>query len=224
MSQFNIYRSTDTSAPILNGTTGSVLTVFDACLVNGYGSQPAAGWTKPFPNTGACTGCYQPLSGSKLNLVVLDDGVSFSTSLAKMVGFETLTNAATGTNQFGIYGSASTQNIRKSSTTDATARSWIMFADAYTFYFFNKSTELGNSYLGHSFGDFYSMVGTGDLYRTVLIANTYQQGGLSTSSFTFDLGDYVSSSVGGHYTPRNSQGVYTTVNGINMNKHGDIAK
>jgi hypothetical protein len=40
-----VYKSTDASAPTLDGQVGSLITVLKACLVNGYGAKSAAGWT-----------------------------------------------------------------------------------------------------------------------------------------------------------------------------------
>lgn len=45
-----VYRSTDTNAPQLTKTAGSLKTVLKACLVEGYGSQPALGWDMPYEN------------------------------------------------------------------------------------------------------------------------------------------------------------------------------
>jgi hypothetical protein len=50
-SQFTIYRYTDTSAPTVNGTAGSLITLLQACLVTGYGSKSGAGWTAQGWNT-----------------------------------------------------------------------------------------------------------------------------------------------------------------------------
>ena len=40
-----VYKSTDSGAPTLNGTKGTLITVLKACLVNGYGAKAGAGWT-----------------------------------------------------------------------------------------------------------------------------------------------------------------------------------
>jgi hypothetical protein len=42
-SQFTIYTSNDLGAPQLNGLTGSLLTVLDAVLINGYGTKTSGG-------------------------------------------------------------------------------------------------------------------------------------------------------------------------------------
>ena len=41
-----IYKSTDTSAPVLAGNDRTCLVnLLNKCLVTGYGDRPAAGWT-----------------------------------------------------------------------------------------------------------------------------------------------------------------------------------
>lgn len=41
-----LLRSTDTGAPVLNGTAGSLIALLDACLVNGYNSKTPTGITR----------------------------------------------------------------------------------------------------------------------------------------------------------------------------------
>ena len=48
---FTIYRSTDASPPVLNGTAGSLRALLLACLVDGYGAKAAAGWAETFNQT-----------------------------------------------------------------------------------------------------------------------------------------------------------------------------
>lgn len=47
-----IYRNTDTSAPALTSVndSASLTKLLEACLVDGYGSKSAAGWTLEFEN------------------------------------------------------------------------------------------------------------------------------------------------------------------------------
>lgn len=46
-----VYRFDDAGAPTLSAAAGALISVLDACLVNGYGAKPAAGWTKAFSDT-----------------------------------------------------------------------------------------------------------------------------------------------------------------------------
>lgn len=57
----NIYYSTDTGAPALTGRAGSLYNLLKACLVTGYGSKAAAGWTNPY--SGNNQGVFTMASG-----------------------------------------------------------------------------------------------------------------------------------------------------------------
>ena len=86
-SQFTIYSSSDTFGPgPINGLTGSLISILNACLVNGYAGKPAVGWSKTSSlgilvsdlsgSVGAVPslGCYTPPSGSMFTMVVNDMG------------------------------------------------------------------------------------------------------------------------------------------------------
>ena len=179
-SQFTIYSSTDSGAPILNGTTGSLLNVFDLCLVSGFGSQLGAGWTKPIANSGF-RGCYRNTSGTSLTLMVIDNGSFPTVTTGSACGWEILTsltgNIGSGTNQFPLPTQQLTTGIvpiSKSITSDATPRYWRMYADAYTFYFFSMidvPTPPGN-YLSFWFGDIFSLAGSADTFRCMINGGT----------------------------------------------------
>ena len=51
-----IYKSTDSGAPTLTGQAFSLISLLLACLVDGYGSKAAAGWTKPYTGTNLASG------------------------------------------------------------------------------------------------------------------------------------------------------------------------
>jgi hypothetical protein len=151
------YFSTDASAPVLNGTAGSAITVLDACLVNGYGSKTSAGWSKAYSGTNLAA--YRMTTASPATgfyVRVNDTG----TTAARLVGYETMSDVNTGTGAFptslqvasGLY-------LIKSNTADSTARPWVVIAENRSFYFFcfGSSTSLA-SFDGWSnnifFGDF----------------------------------------------------------------------
>lgn len=130
----DIYRSTDVGAPVLNGTVGSLITLLDACLVNGYGSKTAAGWTKAYSGTnlaayrmstaGSSSGCY---------LRVDDTG----TREGRIIGYKTMSDVNTGTNQFPTtLQQSGGYFVKKSTTIDGTARPWVLLADERFFYLF----------------------------------------------------------------------------------------
>ena len=87
--QFTIYTANDVQGPgFLNGTTGSLIAILNACLVNGYGTgsyyKAPVGWTKPLPDVSSSVGslpilaCYQQGTGSQFTLFVNDSGANTS--------------------------------------------------------------------------------------------------------------------------------------------------
>jgi len=189
-SQFTIYTSGDSGAPILYGSTGSIILIFDSCLVNGYGTKPGAGWTKPLPNTGsgaftASYGCWQQPTGSAMTLFVNDNAPN-ATPLYKeawATGWESLTDfsastttcVGSGSGQFPIPAQLLTNGhvvIRKSVTSDSSSvRSWILAADSSSFYFWAATSDTAGMYYGFGFGDIYSFkTSSVDAYKCIRIS------------------------------------------------------
>lgn len=136
-----VYKSTDASAPVLNGLAGSLVTVLDAVLVNGYGTMTAAGWAKPFSGTNKAV--YRSATangGSGLYYRVLDDATVTdfnypylaSSKFCGIVGYESMSSVDTGTNPFSGATSTTTLMIMKSATSDSITRDWVIIADQYT--------------------------------------------------------------------------------------------
>lgn len=224
-SQFTIYKSTDTSAPTLAGTVGSLVALLDACLVSGYGSKAAAGWTKPF--TGTNKAAFKQGTGSNgFYLRVQDDGPGAGGAReARITGYETMSDVDTGTGSFptavqGLGGVVAAMCCRKSNSADATARSWIVVADARTVYLF-VSAGIANNYFPTFFGEFYSFLNS-DSYR-VGIASGTSENSASVSSHcalgTLDGG--ITSQVTGIFLSRGHTGLGGSVN---IGTHGDYAK
>jgi hypothetical protein len=145
-----LYKSTDAGAPVLTGQTGSLVALLDACLVNGYGAKPAAGWTKAF--AAANKGAYKQDTAASLNalgmlLYVDDTGPGAGSSReARCCGFETMSAITpTGTGQFPTAAQTAIVGgfvaIRKSNTADATARAWTLIANGQSFYLFTESGD-----------------------------------------------------------------------------------
>lgn len=198
-----IYRSTDASAPVLSGSAGTLVNVLDACLVNGYGSKAAAGWAKPFSSTNIA--CYRAATGTRMYLRVDDT----SAQEARISGYEAMTGASAGSGQYpnsaqlpgGLF-------VRKSETSDATARPWVVVATGTCFYFLVQSNSTDwtvststSSLSGQFFfGDLISYK-PGDQYHSLIIGAT------STGTDRGNLGNIQKSSsftaISGHYMPRN---------------------
>lgn len=140
------YFSTDASAPVLNGTVGSLITLLDACLVNGYGSKAAAGWTKEYTGTNLAAYRMSTVSPATGMYLRVDDT---NTQVSRVLGYETMSDVNTGTGRFplesqfsgGLY-------IWKSATANSTARPWCVIACERSFYLFTltQKTTLDANY------------------------------------------------------------------------------
>ncbi len=199
-----VYRSDDSSAPTLNGTVGSLITVLDAILVNGYGAKTAAGWAKEFSGTNLAA--YRAASGNRFRLRVDDTAAQE----ARIVGYVSMSDVNTGTEPFPTSSQVSGGLfVRKSNTADSTARPWIAIATGTALYFlpFSDVTSLASGGAatsgtsGHTFfGDFVSYK-PGDAYNCLIASAAVT----STSAST--LGAVAASFSGGtvttgHYVPR----------------------
>ena len=175
-----VYQSSDTSAPALTGQVGSLIGVLDACLVNGYGSKAAAGWTKAFSATNKAS--YRQAAGNSFYLDVDDNATGGGGAKeAGVRGYETMTAVGTGTNEWPTTSdvSANNETMRKSATADATARAWILIADDRTFYMWVLTGDTTGAYMGWGYGDFYSYI-SGDPGRTMIIARNAANSNLDT--------------------------------------------
>lgn len=226
-SQFTIYSSSDASAPQLTGNAGTLLALLDAVLVNGYGTQPAAGWSKPFVNSSSI-GCYRnSISGSGLSMSINDNGPGAgSFKEARISGFEVLTSVSTGTGQFpslalaqGVAGGGFNV-IRKSATlSDTIARPWIVVADAYTMYMFVLTGDTAANYVTWAFGDIFSLKGNTDAYRCFISGRTGENSVAANQDSLGVLGALTSSS--GNFMARTLGGGAFS---IAISKHGDTVK
>ncbi|MCZ7641379.1 MAG: hypothetical protein M5U12_38155 [Verrucomicrobia bacterium] len=127
---FTVYRCTDSGAPSLSGVAGSLTALLDACLVNGYGSLPAAGWTKPFVDTGKAVYRNAAAAVARSYYRVTDVG----TTWARIRGYDAMSSVDAGTGEFPTSTVISGDGLfaYKSSTADTTPRPWILLADERT--------------------------------------------------------------------------------------------
>jgi len=216
-------KSTDTSAPILTGQTGSLTTLLDALLKDGYGSKSAMGtggagaWAKSF--TGTSKAAYRPSAGNRFYMRIQDDGPGAGTfKEARIVGYETMSDVDTGTNPMPTVAQAANGLfIRKSAAADSTARVWKALGDDRTFYLFVQSGDTASVYVGFGWGDFYSHL-TGDGYRIFLIARSTENSAtviISPENFPLLRGSSFTTAENGHYIQRNRS---AAVGAIAVNK------
>lgn len=222
-----------------NGTfTVTVLTnVTFSYTIPGTPSTPAtgtllfsrgnAGWTKPF--TGTNKAAFKQGAGSNgMYLRVQDDAPGAGGAKeARITGYEVMTTIDAGTNPFpsaaqGVGGIAMLV-ARKSTTADATARDWLIAADARTFYMLVKSevavAAAGNQ-LTFGFGEFYSFK-LNDSYRVLIIGRDTENNAGANQDFLFRADGLISTATGAHFMPRGHNGTYGP---IQLSKTGDMVK
>ena len=189
-----LYKWDDTGAPQLSYAAGSALALFDACLVNGYGSKAGAGWTKSFTDsTNKRTVYKQGGTTGRHFFQVYDNSEGFFS----WAGYETMTDTVTGTNCFvgGNTHSTSHWGTGTTVTTTSTCRhlksnysgynaKWYLIADDRTFYFFvrDERDPYFCSYMPMMFGDIYSML-PGDLYKCAGIGGYVQRADQTVGGF-----------------------------------------
>jgi hypothetical protein len=226
MAQFTIYSSSDAGAGnpgLIAGTAGDLLRVLDLVLVNGYTGKAAAGWTKPFANSGNI-GCYKNAStangGLGFGVAINDNGPNVTSTYqeAWATGWETVSGigapVGTGSGQFPTAAQLLTTGhvvVRKSNVASGAGRAWICFADALTFYLFVLTTDAAGVYQAFFFGDFFSLGGSSDSYRGMIFgrANENSTGAATTTLACHDsLGqsNLIVNPILGLYAPRTSGG------------------
>jgi len=220
-----VYRSTDTSAPVIDGQTGSLINLLDKILVSGYGSMTAAGWTRQtgFAGNSSTRAAFRQGGGNQFYLDVNDAGPGAGSFLeARIRGFETMTDVSTGTGLFPTAAQfANGLFLRKSAALSATTRPWVAVADNRTFYLFIQTGDTAGTYYATMFGEIYSYL-TGDGYRNMLIARASENTGVAATE-NLDVMSMASSTQAartGHYIARG----YTGLGGaVNVGKVGDVS-
>lgn len=173
-----VFRSSDSGAPILSATVGSLNAVLTACLVTGYGSTTSLGWSKPFENVGTNTTVYRPAAGNRRYLRVIDTTATYST--CNIRAYESMTDENTGTKPFPtvtqITGNGSNGlSVHRAAVGYVSNCSWVIIGNEKCFYFLpNLNSASWDTITNVSaggqffFGDFISYK-PGDIYNTAII-------------------------------------------------------
>ena len=232
-----LYTSSDASHPVLNGTAGSLNALLLACLVNGYGSLPGAGWTSPYSNAGTQERVFLVAGANPAYLRVQDNGQSAGgLKEARLFGYETMSAYDTGTGLFPTAVQRATGYcIRKSATADSTERAWWLLADEQRFYLFNTSGDVANTVYMAMFGalrsyktnDAYAFQISGRLVENVATYTTtqelanYRHPSIANTGSLYFMRSYTavgSSTVGGQLTDSakaaNTAGAYAGAGGM----------
>lgn len=149
-----LYRSLDVGAPELSDSTaGSLITILRACLVDGYGSRTAAGWTMPFSDLPNNKAAFQSVSGDS---VQIDDNNDYR--WASALGFKTMSALDVGTEQYpdnDQIGAGNEYRIFKRYNTAVTSSNWAMIVSDNWFYFVNNDADTTRNYpAGFFFGQY----------------------------------------------------------------------
>lgn len=149
-----LFRSTDNGAPSLSDSSaGSLITILRACLVNGYGTRLAAGWSMPFSDLPNNKAVFQSVSGDS---VQIDDNDDYR--WASALGFKTMSALDIGTEQYPNSDQISIgyeYRIFKRYNNSTDSQSWFVVADDNWFYFVNTHNTSTPSYpSGFFFGQY----------------------------------------------------------------------
>lgn len=207
-----IYRSSDASAPVLSGTVGALTALLDACLVNGYGSKSAAGWTIAWTATNKRS--YLMPAGNAFSLDVDDSGPGTGGAQEAIVrGWEVETAVETGTNPFPTVAqiAANVPNWRKSSAASSAPRGWILIADDRSFILGILDGDVASAYKVYYFGDIYSLK-SGDGYRTIISVRTTANSAAAAGSLGSGAGANSGFATAGLYAARIAAATGTSVN------------
>jgi hypothetical protein len=223
-----VYKSTDANAPVLTGAAGSLITLLDAILVNGYGAKAAAGWTKPYSWSNGAVYRNSAALGSGLFLNIDDNGAGPNSAReARARGFEFKTLYDPGAAQLNGTGPFPTTTqlpagiaIAKSMSLDQIARKWIAIADTRTLYLFTLPGHW-QGYSAFMFGDFFSLGGNADVYRCAIIGRSAET--LQDSIDSLHTLTALTISALGHYTPRAYATGLSQQVAIQLGKHGNAA-
>lgn len=170
MSTPTYYRSTDASAPSLTGDNAeSLLGVLQACLVDGYGAQPGAGWTLAYTATGKRVFRNNPTTGSGCYVRVAVAAASNKFRIRAFATMSDIDTGAIGTGEAGLVTSV---------TTDATVRDWQLIADDQTLYF----RAQGRTAAGPGWADGLGLMSAGDYDSDLGSAFNYMVWGMDTSN------------------------------------------
>jgi hypothetical protein len=173
-----VYRSTDAGAPVMNETPGTLINVLQAVLVDGYGTQPGAGWTAPY--TGTLKRVFKQGSGSAGRYLRIDDSSTLGGGsypfLTLACGYESMTGVDTGLAPFPSVSQGllpGTPSILMPGLNWSRYyavsgnRPWMIIANQKQFFFFHE-TYTNNYEDFHYFGDI-APVKNGDQFATMII-------------------------------------------------------
>lgn len=201
-----VYRWDDANAPVARAESTSFVEILTACLVDGYGEKPAAGWTKEFVNVEGTKAAFRndPIAGSGFFF----RAENISSYIWLVQAYETMDTLDTGLGPF-----ADVSLYTHVGMTDLTPRQWVLIADNRCFYWLHNYYVAADGIYGSGSYDRYSkFVFFGDIisrndpdpYGCALVACDSTSNGIGSSLAETDNPN--SSSAPGMYLARNFAG------------------
>lgn len=135
-----VYRWDDANAPVARGERRSLCDILYACLVTGYGTKPAAGWTREYVNATFDRAVFRnnPITGTGFYLQV--DGLGGPNAYTTILrAYEVMTSDVDGLMPFHT----TSRSHLMSDAANTTARPWVLIADDRFFYFSCWSSYTG---------------------------------------------------------------------------------
>jgi hypothetical protein len=128
------YSHADTDAPVITGEAGSLTAALHACLVTGYGTKDAAGWTRPFVDGDNAVFRNDSVEGSGRYFQVLNDGSvggAGSLHVAGIRGYAVMTSTTDGTEAFPTVAQRAAPHLIRhgSASGNASPIVWHIIAD-----------------------------------------------------------------------------------------------
>ncbi len=120
-----IFRATDSGAPQITSSNGSLINVLKAVLVNGYGVTAPLGWTIEFETTNKIV--FRMKGGTKKYIQIDDTAVLTSGGGAYIAAFGSMTSVDNGVNRIPEIGAL--QHIYRHYTGWSTGMPWIIIGD-----------------------------------------------------------------------------------------------
>lgn len=144
------------------------------------------GWAKVFSGTNV--GVYRATDPTSLGMYLRVDDTG--TTVARVVGYETMSDINTGTGPFPTAAQVSGGGYwEKSGSTDSTARNWILIGDERTFYWWcvpAAATSVTSQGVLRGFGDLVPRRGT-DAYAAFLQSDTASR--VTSTAWVADLSE-----------------------------------
>lgn len=197
-----VYSSADAGGPgQIANAAGALITILDACLVNGYSGKTAAGWTKAYAS-GTTVGAYKQGAGTKNRMLRVDDTQA---TYARIVGYEAMTDINTGTGPFPTAVQVSGGDYLHKHNGAAGTRPWFLIADSKSFYFWTQwdTTNTGGTAGMTFFGEIRSLKAADD-YAVMLMSSlgATKNGAVNAGGDLCGALSQIAANIGGHYMPR----------------------